>query len=95
MSHSESTQTRRGIDAPDARGRTGLDREGYDLTGNPDVVVKSVTLLSSHWYVLRTTEFEYRHRDGRWPHAREQQPAGDIDAATRHVTMRQIGRAHV
>ena len=66
MSHSESTQTRPGLDAPDARGRTGLDREGFDLTGNPDVVVKTVTLLSSHWYVLRTTEFEYRHRDGRW-----------------------------
>ncbi|KQQ03741.1 MULTISPECIES: NUDIX domain-containing protein [unclassified Rathayibacter] len=55
-----------GIDVPDRRGRTGLDGEGYDLTGNPDVVVKQVTLLSSHWYILRTTEFEYRHRDGRW-----------------------------
>lgn len=54
-----------GIDEPDRRGRTGLDQEGYDLTGNPDVDVKRVTLLSSHWYVLRTTEFEYRHRDGR------------------------------
>ncbi|MBF4463319.1 MULTISPECIES: NUDIX domain-containing protein [unclassified Rathayibacter] len=55
-----------GIDEPDRRGRTGLDREGFDLTGNPDVVVKEVTLLSSHWYVLRSTRFEYRHRDGRW-----------------------------
>jgi nudix-type nucleoside diphosphatase (YffH/AdpP family) len=53
-----------GIDEPDRRGRTGLDREGFDLAGNPDVVVKEVTLLSSHWYVLRTTRFEYRHRDG-------------------------------
>ncbi|SMH45378.1 nudix-type nucleoside diphosphatase, YffH/AdpP family [Rathayibacter oskolensis] len=55
-----------GIDEPDRRGRTGLDREGYDLTATPDVVVKEVTLLSSHWYILRTTEFEYRHRDGHW-----------------------------
>ncbi|NQX26277.1 NUDIX domain-containing protein [Microbacteriaceae bacterium VKM Ac-2854] len=54
----------RGIDEPDALGRTGLDREGYELVGNPDVAVKNVTLLSSHWAVLRTTEFEYRHRDG-------------------------------
>lgn len=53
-----------GIDEPDRRGRTGLDREGFDLTGNPDVTVTKVTLLSSFWYILRTTEFEYRHRDG-------------------------------
>ncbi|AJM78152.1 NUDIX domain-containing protein [Rathayibacter toxicus] len=55
-----------GIDQPDRRGRSRLDREGLDLTGNPDVVVKEVTLLSHNWYVLRSTRFEYRHRDGRW-----------------------------
>ncbi|QHC69598.1 NUDIX domain-containing protein [Rathayibacter sp. VKM Ac-2801] len=55
-----------GVDEPDRRGRTGLDREGLDLVGNPDVVVKEVTLLSSDWYVLRTTRFDYRHRDGSW-----------------------------
>ncbi|PPG34218.1 NUDIX domain-containing protein [Rathayibacter sp. AY2B9] len=55
-----------GIDEPDRRGRTGLDRDGLDLVGNPDVVVKEVTLLSSDWYVLRTTRFDYRHRDGSW-----------------------------
>lgn len=53
-----------GIDEPDRRGRTGLDQEGFDLTGNPDVTVRKVTLLSSFWYILRTTEFAYRHRDG-------------------------------
>jgi len=30
---------RPGIDVPDFRGRTGLDRVGRELTGNPDVVV--------------------------------------------------------
>lgn len=55
-----------GIDEPDRRGRTGLDREGFDLVGNPDVAVKEVTLLSSHWYILRTTRFDYRHSDGHW-----------------------------
>jgi nudix-type nucleoside diphosphatase (YffH/AdpP family) len=55
-----------GIDVPDARGRTGLDRVGRDLTGNPDVVVTDVELLASGWHVLRRTTFEQRHRDGRW-----------------------------
>ncbi|MDH6577763.1 NUDIX domain-containing protein [Kitasatospora sp. MAP5-34] len=55
-----------GIDTPDRRGRTGLDRQGRDLTGNPGVRVRDVRLLSCHWYVLRTTSFDYRHADGHW-----------------------------
>lgn len=46
-----------GIDTPDRRGRTGLDRAGQDLTGNPDVSIRDVRLLSSHWYVERTTTY--------------------------------------
>ncbi|MFF5084965.1 NUDIX domain-containing protein [Actinoplanes sp. NPDC000266] len=55
-----------GIDEPDARGRTGLDRIGRDLHGNPDVVVREVELVATAWHVLRRTTFDYRHRDGRW-----------------------------
>ncbi|MEU4512246.1 NUDIX domain-containing protein [Nonomuraea wenchangensis] len=55
-----------GLDTPDRRGRTGLDQAGRDLTGNPRVRVRDVRLLSCHWYVLRTTTFDYRHADGRW-----------------------------
>ena len=44
-----------GVDVPDSRGRTGLDRAGRDLTGNPDVVVTDVELLASGWHVLRRT----------------------------------------
>ena len=38
-----------GVDVPDHRGRTGLDRVGRDLTGNPDVVVQDVELLAAAW----------------------------------------------
>ncbi len=55
-----------GIDVPDSRGRTGLDRVGRDLTGNPDVVVRDVEVLSSSWYVNRRTTFARRGRDGVW-----------------------------
>ncbi|QJU54789.1 NUDIX domain-containing protein [Herbiconiux sp. KACC 21604] len=55
---------RPGIDIPDRRGRTGLDQTGRDLTGNPRVKVLDVTLLSSNWYVTRTTRFEFEHSDG-------------------------------
>jgi nudix-type nucleoside diphosphatase (YffH/AdpP family) len=55
-----------GVDVPDARGRTGLDRAGRDLTGNPDVVVRDVEVLSSSWYVNRRTTFDRRGRDGVW-----------------------------
>ena len=64
-----------GIDVPDFRGRTGLDRVGRDLTGNPDVVVRDVELLAAGWHVLRRTTFDYRHADGRW--TREQRETYD------------------
>lgn len=56
----------KGVDEPDHRGRTGLDRTGRDLTRNPDVVVRDVELVASGWHVLRRTTFDYRHRDGHW-----------------------------
>jgi nudix-type nucleoside diphosphatase (YffH/AdpP family) len=56
-----------GIDVPDHRGRTGLDRVGRDLDGNPDVVVTDVELLASGWHVLRRTTLDRRRRsDGEW-----------------------------
>ena len=55
-----------GLDVPDSRGRTGLDRVGRDLTGNPGVVVRDVELLAAGWHVLRRTTFEQRRRDGSW-----------------------------
>ena len=57
---------RPGIDTPDHRDRTGLDRVGRDLYRNPDVVVRDVELTSQGWHVLRRTTFDYRRRDGRW-----------------------------
>ncbi|MCR6482275.1 NUDIX domain-containing protein [Amycolatopsis sp. OK19-0408] len=38
---------------------TSLDR-------NPRVRITDVELLSSAWYVLRRTTFDYQHRDGTW-----------------------------
>ncbi|GAA2151827.1 NUDIX domain-containing protein [Kitasatospora kazusensis] len=58
--------TRPGIDTPDHRGRTGLDRAGRDLDRNPDVVVRDVELTSQGWHVLRRTTFDHRRRDGGW-----------------------------
>jgi nudix-type nucleoside diphosphatase (YffH/AdpP family) len=55
-----------GLDTPDHRGRTGLDQVGRHLTGNPDVVVRDVELVSQGWHVLRRTTFDYRRGDGRW-----------------------------
>jgi len=55
-----------GVDTPDHRGRTGLDRAGHGLDRNPDVVVRRVELTSQGWHVLRRTTFDYRRRDGRW-----------------------------
>ena len=55
-----------GADEPDARGRTGLHLTGLELDGNPDVRVRAVTVLSSNWYVLRTTELDFRTSDGTW-----------------------------
>ncbi|SDL83685.1 nudix-type nucleoside diphosphatase, YffH/AdpP family [Glycomyces sambucus] len=64
-----------GIDTPDRRGRTGLDRQGRDLAGNPGVRIVDVELLSSDWYVLRKTTYDYRHQDGHW--TREQRETYD------------------
>jgi nudix-type nucleoside diphosphatase (YffH/AdpP family) len=70
-----------GIDIPDARGRTGLDQVGRDLTGNPDVVIRDVELLAAAWHVLRKTTYDYRRRDGSW--RREQRETYDRgDGAT-------------
>ncbi|WP_406423214.1 NUDIX domain-containing protein [Streptomyces sp. NBC_00873] len=70
-----------GLDTPDRRGRTGLDRHGRDLTGNPRVRIEDVEVLSCDWYVLRRTTFDYRHRDGHW--SREQRETYDRgDGAT-------------
>jgi nudix-type nucleoside diphosphatase (YffH/AdpP family) len=55
----------RGIEEPDARGRTHLDETGRDLRGNPDITVTDVELVASAWHVLRKTTFEHRHADGR------------------------------
>jgi nudix-type nucleoside diphosphatase (YffH/AdpP family) len=55
-----------GVDVPDARGRTGLDRAGADLDRNPDVRVLDVEVLAAAWHVLRRTTLEVRGRDGRW-----------------------------
>lgn len=55
-----------GLDTPDHRGRTGLDRQGHGLTGNPGVRVRTVEVLSNAWYVLRRTTFDFRHSDGHW-----------------------------
>ncbi|MET9188718.1 NUDIX domain-containing protein [Streptomyces tendae] len=57
---------RPGVDVPDHRGRTGLDRAGRGLDRNPGVVVRDVELTSEGWHVLRRTTFDYRRRDGRW-----------------------------
>jgi nudix-type nucleoside diphosphatase (YffH/AdpP family) len=66
---------------PDRRGRTGLDRQGRDLTGNPRVRVQDVEVLSSDWYVLRKTTFDFQHGDGHW--SREQRETYDRgDGAT-------------
>ncbi|MEV7971810.1 NUDIX domain-containing protein [Cellulomonas sp. NPDC089187] len=55
-----------GVDLPDGRGRTGLDRVGRDLHGNPDVRVRDVEVVSDGWHVLRRTTFDYRRADGTW-----------------------------
>ncbi|WP_020661557.1 NUDIX domain-containing protein [Amycolatopsis benzoatilytica] len=60
------TGGRPGIELPDHRGRTGLNRAGRDLDRNPGVVVRDVELTSQGWHVLRRTTFDYRRRDGRW-----------------------------
>ncbi|MFJ1928820.1 NUDIX domain-containing protein [Streptomyces sp. NPDC088131] len=81
-----------GLDTPDRRGRTGLDRHGRDLTGNPRVRVRDVDVLSCDWYVLRRTTFDYQHSDGHW--SREQRETYDRgDGAT--VLLHNTGRRTV
>ncbi len=63
---------RPGIDVPDARGRTGLDRVGRDLARNPRVRITDVELVASGWHVLRATTYDYRRRDGRWTSERRE-----------------------
>lgn len=60
------TDPRPGIDIPDHRGRTGLDRAGRGLDGNPDVRVTDVEVLAAAWHVLRRTTLEYRGPSGAW-----------------------------
>ncbi len=55
-----------GVDVPDHRGRTGLNRVGRDLTLNDGVRVTNVELIGNGWHVLRRTTFDFRHSDGHW-----------------------------
>jgi nudix-type nucleoside diphosphatase (YffH/AdpP family) len=57
---------RPGHDLADSRGRTGLHHTGRDVTGNPDVRIADVEVVSDGWHVLRRTTFDYRGRDGEW-----------------------------
>ncbi|ROQ67938.1 nudix-type nucleoside diphosphatase (YffH/AdpP family) [Streptomyces sp. 840.1] len=78
-----------GLDTPDRRGRTGLDRHGRDLTGNPRVRVRDVEVLSCDWYVLRRTTFDYLHSDGHWSQEqRETYDRGDGATILLHNTER-------
>lgn len=63
---SGTLRTGPGLDVPDHRGRTGLDRAGRALDRNPGVVVRDVELTASGWHVLRRTTYDFLRRDGRW-----------------------------
>jgi nudix-type nucleoside diphosphatase (YffH/AdpP family) len=63
---SSDSTGRPGIDVPDHRGRTGLDRTGRGLQRNPDVHVVDVELVAAGWHVLRRTTLDYRGADGTW-----------------------------
>jgi len=67
-----------GIGTPDARGRTNLHTTGLELSRNPRVRVRGVELLSSDWYILRKTTFDYQGTDGEWSsQTRETYDRGD------------------
>ena len=67
-----------GTEIPDGKGRTGLDRVGRDLHGNPRVRITNVELLASDWFVLRKTTFDYLGADGEWSvQTRETYDRGD------------------
>ncbi|WP_432563565.1 NUDIX domain-containing protein [Kineococcus sp. SYSU DK003] len=83
-----------GVDVPDRRGRTGLDQTGRDLAGNPRVRIRDVRLLTSNWFVTRTTTFDFQHSDGTWTtEERETYDRGDgatillYDATARTVLL--------
>lgn len=81
-----------GIDTPDRRGRTGLDRHVPEPTGNPRVRIRDVDVLSCDWYVLRKTTFDFQHSDGHW--SREQRETYDRgDGAT--ILLYDVDRATV
>ena len=61
-----SRDSRVGVDRPDGRGRTGLDRIGRGLARNPNVIVRDVEVTSDGWHVLRRTTYDFRRRDGQW-----------------------------
>lgn len=63
-SHGSPDLGQLGVDIPDSRGRTGLDRAGADLDRNPNVGIANVEVTSDGWHVLRRTTFTYRRRDG-------------------------------
>jgi len=81
-----------GVHVPDARGRTGLDRAGRDLTGNPDVRVRDVEVLAAAWHVLRRTTLEVRSRDGSW-HTQQRETYDRGNGAT--VLLYDLGRRTV
>ncbi|WP_233255514.1 hypothetical protein [Naasia lichenicola] len=56
----------RGVDEPDARGRTGLHLTGMDLDGNPRVRMREVELIATAWHVLRASTFDIQGDDGQW-----------------------------
>jgi nudix-type nucleoside diphosphatase (YffH/AdpP family) len=66
MTGPASTPSIPGVHVPDLRGRTGLNRTGLDLAGNPRVRVVDVELLAAGWHVLRRTTLDYRGADGTW-----------------------------
>ncbi|RUR01496.1 NUDIX domain-containing protein [Labedella endophytica] len=61
-----------GVDEPDRRGRTGLDRVGRDLSGNPRVRVVDVEVLSTDWHVTRATTLEVQDASGEWSRQRRE-----------------------
>lgn len=63
---SETPEGVPGVDIPDRRGRTGLNRVGRDLARNPRIRVRDVEVLTSSWYVTRRTTFDFQHADGSW-----------------------------
>ena len=79
-------------DAPDHRGRTGLDQTGRDLDRNPGVVIRDVEVTSRGWHVLRRTTFDYLGRNGQWAtHERETYDRGN--GAT--ILLYDLGRSTV